>query len=47
MLANITTSYLWFCLAFWVYLETRNVGLTGLVNGLYMALIAVGSIFFV
>lgn len=46
MLANITTSYLWFCLAFWVYLETRNVGLTGLVNGLYMALVAVGSIFF-
>ncbi|QGU05637.1 MFS transporter [Corynebacterium comes] len=46
LLANITTSYLWFCLAFWVYLETRNVGLTGAINGLYMALIATGSIFF-
>lgn len=46
LLANITTSYLWFCLAFWVYLETRNVGLTGLINGLYMGLVATGSIFF-
>lgn len=46
LLANITTSYLWFCLAFWVYLETRNVGLTGLINALYMGLLAVGSIFF-
>ncbi len=23
--ANLTTSYLWFALVFWVYLETRNV----------------------
>jgi MFS transporter, DHA3 family, multidrug efflux protein len=46
LLANITTSYLWFCLAFWVYLETRNVGLTGLINGLYMGLLAMGSVFF-
>ena len=28
-LANITTSYLWFALTFWVYLETRNVIATG------------------
>jgi MFS transporter, DHA3 family, multidrug efflux protein len=27
--ANITTSYLWFALTFWVYLETRNVIATG------------------
>ena len=30
LLANVTTSHLWFCLSFWIYLETRNVGLTGL-----------------
>ncbi|NKX52694.1 MFS transporter, partial [Arthrobacter deserti] len=27
--ANITTSYLWFALTFWVYLQTRNVIATG------------------
>ncbi|MET1086831.1 MAG: MFS transporter, partial [Arthrobacter sp.] len=30
-LANITTSYLWFALTFWVYLETRNVIATGVI----------------
>ena len=24
-IANLTTSYLWFALTFWVYLETRSV----------------------
>ncbi|MDO5669328.1 MAG: MFS transporter [Corynebacterium sp.] len=46
LIANVTTSYLWFALTFWVYLETGNVGLAGVLNGLYMGLIAVGSIFF-
>ena len=45
-LANITTSYLWFALTFWVYLETRNVIATGVVGGAYMLLIAVASISF-
>ncbi|WP_299165255.1 MFS transporter [uncultured Arthrobacter sp.] len=45
-LANITTSYLWFALTFWVYLETRNVIATGVVGGAYMLLIAVSSISF-
>ena len=45
-LANITTSYLWFALTFWVYLETRNVIATGVVGGVYMLLIAVSSISF-
>ncbi|MFI2566578.1 MFS transporter [Paenarthrobacter sp. NPDC018779] len=44
--ANITTSYLWFALTFWVYLETRNVIATGVVGGAYMLLIAVSSISF-
>ncbi|MEX5295751.1 MFS transporter [Kocuria sp. CPCC 205268] len=45
-LANITTSFLWFALTFWVYLETRNVIATGVVGGAYMLLIAVSSISF-
>lgn len=44
--ANITTSYLWFALTFWVYLETRNVIATGVVGGAYMLLIALSSISF-
>lgn len=46
LIANVTTSYLWFALAFWVYLETRNVALTGIINGGYMLLMAGGAIFF-
>jgi len=42
-LANITTSYLWFALTFWLYLETRNVIATGVVGGAYMLLIALSS----
>ncbi len=45
-LANITTSFLWFALTFWVYLETRNVIATGVVGGVYMLLIAISSISF-
>ncbi|GLB69033.1 MFS transporter [Arthrobacter mangrovi] len=44
--ANITTSYLWFALTFWVYLETRNVIATGVVGGAYMLLMALSSISF-
>jgi DHA3 family multidrug efflux protein-like MFS transporter len=46
MIANVTTSYLWFALTFWVYLETRSVLATGVVGGSYMLLVAVFSIFF-
>jgi DHA3 family multidrug efflux protein-like MFS transporter len=45
-LANITTSFLWFSLTFWLYLETRNVIATGVVGGAYMLLIALSSISF-
>lgn len=38
--ANITTSFLWFALTFWVYLETRSVLATGIVGGAYMLLLA-------
>lgn len=44
--ANVTTSYLWFALTFWVYLETRSVLATGIVGGAYMLLVALFSMAF-
>ncbi len=44
--ANVTTSFLWFALTFWVYLETRSVLATGIIGGAYMLLVAVFSMVF-
>jgi MFS transporter, DHA3 family, multidrug efflux protein len=44
--ANITTSFLWFALTFWVYLETRSVLATGIIGGAYMLLVAAFAILF-
>lgn len=44
--ANVTTSYLWFALTFWVYLETRSVLATGVIGGAYMLLVALFSMAF-
>ncbi|MFS0866334.1 MFS transporter [Microbacterium sp. 179-B 1A2 NHS] len=44
--ANITTSFLWFALTFWVYLETRSVLATGIIGGAYMLLLAVFGMVF-
>jgi len=44
--ANFTTSFLWFALTFWVYLETENVMATGIIGGAFMLLIAVFSMIF-
>lgn len=44
--ANITTSYLWWALTFWAYLETRNVMATGIIGGAYMLFISFSSIIF-
>ncbi len=46
LIANITTSYLWFALTFWVYLETKSVLATGIIGGTYMLLVAIFSIIF-
>jgi DHA3 family multidrug efflux protein-like MFS transporter len=46
LIANVTTSYLWFALTFWVYLETNSVLATGIIGGAYMLLVAVFSIIF-
>ncbi|PPG22369.1 MFS transporter [Rathayibacter sp. AY1E8] len=44
--ANVTTSFLWFALTFWVYLETRSVLATGIIGGAYMLLVAVFAMAF-
>ncbi|MDI9627511.1 MAG: MFS transporter [Acidobacteriota bacterium] len=44
MLANITTSMVWFGLVFWAYLETRSVFVTSVLGGAYMLLIAAMSV---
>ena len=46
LIANVTTSYLWFGLTFWVYLETKSVLATGIIGGMYMLLVAIFSIIF-
>lgn len=46
MIANVTTSFLWFALTFWVYLETRSVLATGIIGGTYMLLVALFSMVF-
>ncbi len=34
--ANLTTSFLWQAVVFWMYLETRNVMVTAVLGGAYM-----------
>ncbi len=46
LIANITSSFLWFALSFWVYLETKSVLATAIIGGSFMLLIAVSSLFF-
>ncbi|HEU5223362.1 MAG TPA: MFS transporter [Candidatus Lumbricidophila sp.] len=44
--ANVTTSYLWFALTFWVYLETKSVLATAIIGGSYMLLVALFGVVF-
>lgn len=46
LIANVTTSYLWFALTFWVYLETKSVLATAIIGGAYMLFVALFSIVF-
>lgn len=46
LVANATTSYLWFALTFWVYLETLSVLATAIIGGAYMLFVAIFSIVF-
>ncbi|GAA2305199.1 multidrug efflux MFS transporter Cmr [Glycomyces scopariae] len=44
--ANVTTSFLWFALTFWIYAETRNVIATGVIGAAYMLFASLFSMFF-
>ncbi len=46
LIANVTTSFLWFALTFWIYLETENVMATAILGGTYMLMMAITGIFF-
>lgn len=46
LIASVTTSFLWFALTFWVYLETRSVMATAILGGGYMILVALSSLLF-
>lgn len=44
--ANVTSSYLWWGLTFWAYLETRSVLATAIIGGSYMLLVALLGVVF-
>ncbi|MCW2738795.1 MFS transporter [Nocardioides sp.] len=46
LVANVTSSYLWFALTFWAYLETRSVMATAIIGGGFMLFSAVFGTFF-
>ncbi|WP_194421645.1 MFS transporter [Microbacterium abyssi] len=46
LIANVTTSFLWFALTFWVYIETRSVLATGIIGGAYMLFVALFAMVF-
>ena len=46
LIANVVTSFLWFALVFWLYLETKSVLVTGVLGGVYMVLVALSSMLF-
>lgn len=44
LIANVTTSFLWFCLTFWVYLQTHSVLATAIIGGAYMLFVSIMAI---
>lgn len=46
LIANVTTSYLWFALTFWLYLQTKSVLATAIVGGVYMLFVALCGLVF-
>ena len=46
LISGVTSTFLWFALTFWVYLETRSVVATGIIGGSYgLASAAIGPAF--
>jgi len=46
LIANTTSSFLWFALTFWTFLETRSLLATSIIGGSYMLFVAVSSLWF-
>ena len=46
LITGVTSTFLWFALTFWVYLETRSVVATGIVGGAFMLSSAILSPYF-
>ena len=46
LVANVTSSFLWFALTFWAYLETRSVMATAIIGGGFMLFTAVFGTYF-
>ncbi|MET0860176.1 MAG: MFS transporter [Microbacterium sp.] len=44
--ANVTSSFLWWALTFWAYLETKSVLATAIIGGSYMLFVAVFGVVF-
>lgn len=44
--AMTATSFVWFAVTFWVYLETRSVMATSIIGGSYMLLVSACGVFF-
>src|SRR5687768_2447399 len=46
LISGVTSTFLWFALTFWVYLETRSVVAAGIIGGSYgLASAAIGPAF--
>src|SRR3546814_12933760 len=46
LVSGVTSSFVWFALTFWVYLETRSVVATGVIGGAFgLASAAIGPAF--
>lgn len=45
LVSGVTSSFLWFALTFWVYLETRSVVATGVIGGAFSILSALLGLF--
>ena len=41
LVAGVTSTFLWFALTFWVYLETRSVVATGVIGGTFSLVAAI------
>ena len=46
LIANVTNTFIWFALTFWIYLETQSVIATGVVGGIYLVATTLSGFWF-